>query len=119
VIIGAFAAWGKGQEPPKPPTVTARRFPPPWSVEEQPACFVDHFRTPPSSWRSPSCERFCVLLLKLEQQCAELYSTNVGAGVKKDSGPYTFVQPLCVGHHQKYESDAAVALPTDSYLHLI
>jgi len=23
---------------------------------------------------------------------------------------------LCVGHHQKYESDAAVALSTDSYL---
>jgi len=26
---------------PMPPTVTARRFPPPWSVEEQPAPFVE------------------------------------------------------------------------------
>jgi hypothetical protein len=30
-------------------------------------------------------------LRKLEQQWAELYCTDVGAGVKKDSGPYTFV----------------------------
>jgi hypothetical protein len=28
---------------------------------------------------------------KLEQQWVELYCTDVGAGVKKDSGPYTFV----------------------------
>ena len=34
---------------------------------------------------------FCVLLRKLKQQWAELYCTDVGAGVKKDSGPYTFV----------------------------
>jgi hypothetical protein len=30
-------------------------------------------------------------LRKLKQQWAELYCTDVGAGVKKDSGPYTFV----------------------------
>jgi hypothetical protein len=30
-------------------------------------------------------------LRKLKQQWAELYCTDVEAGVKKDSGPYTFV----------------------------
>jgi hypothetical protein len=39
----------------------------------------------------PSCQLFCVLLRKLKQQWAKLYCTDVGAGVKKDSGPYTFV----------------------------
>jgi hypothetical protein len=30
-------------------------------------------------------------LRKIKQQWAELYCTDVGAGVEKDSGPYTFV----------------------------
>jgi hypothetical protein len=37
------------------------------------------------------CQLFYVLLRKLKQQWAKLYCTDVGAGVKKDSGPYTFV----------------------------
>src|SRR5262249_46618803 len=41
--------------------------------------------------RSPWCQLFCVLLRKLKQQWAELYCTDLGAGVKKDSGLYTLV----------------------------
>jgi hypothetical protein len=38
-----FATLDKIKEP-KPPAVTTRRFPPPWSVEELDVCFVvrDH-----------------------------------------------------------------------------
>src|SRR5262249_3943857 len=87
-------------------------FPPPRPVEEQPACFVEprnaitrlRSRTGGQQTRSrrpfpfqdaqaaqPPCQLFCVLLRRIKQQWAELYCTDVGAGVKKDSGPYTFV----------------------------
>jgi hypothetical protein len=43
---------------------------------------------------------FCVLLSKLRQQWAGLYCTDVEAGVKKDSGSYTFVHPAAdCGEH--------------------
>jgi len=92
--------------------LAARRFPPPRPVEEQPACFVEprnaitRLRSRKGGQQTRSrrpfpfqdvqaarhpCQLFCVLLRKLKQQWAELYCSDVGAGVKKDSGPYTFV----------------------------
>src|SRR6516164_3086733 len=62
---------------------------------------TDHFRTHSSSWRSSSCQH------------------RRRSRHQKRFKSYTFVQSPCVGHHQKYESDVAVALSTDSYLHLI
>src|SRR5262252_458692 len=110
----------------------ARRFPPAWSVEEQPRPASSHekrqlrcdhvkedskqdradhfhFQDTFSKLRSPSsCQLFCGLLRKLKQQWAELYCTDVGAGVKKDSGPYTFVRHAT--DRGEYRQDAGVSL---------
>ena len=59
-----------------------------------------------------------IMLAEMRRQALTAAAMLAAVASKKIQVPILSSNPPCVGHHQKYESDAAVALSTDSYLHL-